>query len=338
MSVVKEAVVKKKSPRRNKPLGLEEIRQALEKVTANKAETNKVIALPLNKIDRVENSRVKFNDIRMAELMVSMKQTGLLQPVGVRTQKGSDHYELVFGNRRVVAAQKLGWETIDAIVLKANEDEEMLILNAVENMHHEEVAPIEQGRIFFDLVENHDLTVAQIAARIGVRQKTIRDHIAIYQQMPKAYRKLVTKQKGKRPEGTNRISLTGAFNVLRAASKLGLSPAQKAEVFEFAKTHPVSGTQTRTMVALYRQGVPLKKAIRAMETTRVVNLVVGVDRATSIKLEKETGRNISALMLEHLLEVKKFGVVADALPTNERPPPQEKVGAPKPKHETKGEE
>jgi len=104
------------------------------------------------------------------ELVASVKQNGVLQPVMVRRRR--DGYELVMGERRFRAAVQAGLETIPAVVRDAT-DEEMLELALVENLQRENLNPIEEATAFRQLSSKFGLTHDEIAARVGKDRSTV---------------------------------------------------------------------------------------------------------------------------------------------------------------------
>ncbi len=121
--------------------------------------------IDLDLIDQNENSRVVYKRGDLAELMLSMKEAGLLQPVGVK--KTGDRYEAVFGNRRIMAAKKLGWTEIQAHIVDAKTDNDRDILNLIENIKRKNTTLAEDGRVFSNLL-HRGLTIKEICARVGI--------------------------------------------------------------------------------------------------------------------------------------------------------------------------
>jgi ParB family chromosome partitioning protein len=132
---------------------------------------NNVRAISINEIHQHENSRLQYNEEDLLQLMVSMKQTGQLQPIGV-SKKGDKKYVVIFGNRRFVAAKKLGWKFIDATIFETPDQTSDMIANATENMVRSDVSLPEQGRIFYQLTLD-GLTLGEIAARVSIPKSKV---------------------------------------------------------------------------------------------------------------------------------------------------------------------
>lgn len=117
---------------------------------------------PFQPRDKVEDG--------IEELVASVQQNGVLQPVMVRRRR--DGYELIMGERRFRAARQAGLDIIPAVVRDAT-DEQMLELALVENLQRENLNPIEEATAYRQLADKFGLTHDEIAARVGRDRSTI---------------------------------------------------------------------------------------------------------------------------------------------------------------------
>ena len=101
----------------------------------------------------------------MAELVHSIKEVGLLQPVVVR-RTGTDTYELIMGERRWRASQEAGQDTIPAIV-RQTDDNDMLRDALLENLHRSQLNPLEEAAAYSQMLEDFGCTHEELAGRIG---------------------------------------------------------------------------------------------------------------------------------------------------------------------------
>ena len=119
-------------------------------------------------LDRIQPNplqpRLRFEPGKLEKLAASIKENGVLQPIVVRKSGGG--YEIVVGERRWRAAQKIGLDRIPAIVQHVS-DEKMLELALVENIQRDELSPIEEGQAYQLLAEQLALTHDEIASRVG---------------------------------------------------------------------------------------------------------------------------------------------------------------------------
>ncbi|WP_225845008.1 ParB/RepB/Spo0J family partition protein [Streptomyces sp. HPF1205] len=109
--------------------------------------------------------REVFDEDALNELIISIKEVGLLQPVVVR-QIGTDRYELIMGERRWRACKEAGLERIPAIV-RDTDDEKLLLDALLENLHRAQLNPLEEAAAYDQLLRDFACTHEQLADRIG---------------------------------------------------------------------------------------------------------------------------------------------------------------------------
>jgi ParB family transcriptional regulator, chromosome partitioning protein len=109
--------------------------------------------------------RQNFDEDTLAELALSIREVGLLQPVVVR-KIIPGHYELVMGERRWQAAQRAGLERLPAIVRDTAEND-MLRDALIENLHREQLNPLEEAAAYQQLLDDFGITHDELARRIG---------------------------------------------------------------------------------------------------------------------------------------------------------------------------
>jgi ParB family chromosome partitioning protein len=134
--------------------------------------------LPLDKIyTSPHQMRKEFDPMSLRDLARSMKEEGLIQPVTVR--KMGEAFELVVGERRLRAAQILGWKAIEARIIEIT-DEDAAVKGLIENLQRADLTPVEEARGFKQLVEPpYSLTQEAIAQRVGKSQTVIARTLAL---------------------------------------------------------------------------------------------------------------------------------------------------------------
>ncbi|MBM4333593.1 MAG: ParB/RepB/Spo0J family partition protein [Deltaproteobacteria bacterium] len=120
--------------------------------------------------------RKVFNDEQLQELISSIKEKGILQPLIVR-RKGNG-YELIAGERRWRAAQKAGMKEVP-VVIKDVPEEEILELSLIENIQRENLNPIEEAEAFKRLMDQFHLTQEEISRRVAKDRTTITNAIRL---------------------------------------------------------------------------------------------------------------------------------------------------------------
>lgn len=108
--------------------------------------------------------REVFDPDKLKELMLSIKEKGVIQPVIVRPK--GDGYELIAGERRLRAAKELGIGQIPAII-KDVKDDEALEIALIENIQRDSLNPIEEAKAYQRLSEEFSLTQEQISEKVG---------------------------------------------------------------------------------------------------------------------------------------------------------------------------
>jgi len=132
--------------------------------------------------------RQVFEEEAMAELVHSVKEVGLLQPVVVRPV-GGDRYELIMGERRWRATQEAGLDTIPAIVRETGDD--ALLRDALlENLHRSQLNPLEEAAAYQQLLDDFGCTHEELAGRIGRSRPQISNTLRLLKLSPAVQRRV----------------------------------------------------------------------------------------------------------------------------------------------------
>ena len=132
--------------------------------------------------------RQVFEEEAMAELVHSVKEIGLLQPIVVR-RTGDSSYELIMGERRWRATQQAGLETIPAIV-RQTDDEAMLRDALLENLHRSQLNPLEEAAAYRQLLDDFGCTHDELAGRIGRSRPQISNTLRLLNLSPAVQRRV----------------------------------------------------------------------------------------------------------------------------------------------------
>ncbi|MER7692244.1 ParB/RepB/Spo0J family partition protein [Streptomyces sp. NPDC097610] len=145
--------------------------------------------LPLDYITpNPRQPREVFDEDALAELVTSIKEVGLLQPVVVR-QVGPARYELIMGERRFRACREAGLEAIPAIV-RATEDEKLLLDALLENLHRAQLNPLEEAAAYDQLLQDFNCTHDQLADRIGRSRPQVSNTLRLLKLSPAVQRRV----------------------------------------------------------------------------------------------------------------------------------------------------
>ena len=121
--------------------------------------------------------RTHFNEDTMNDLVASVKEHGIIQPITVR-RAANNSFQLISGERRLRAAEKAGLKRIPAYVREAG-DENMLELALVENIQREDLDAIEVSISYQRLIEEFDLTQEKLGERVGKKRATIANYLRL---------------------------------------------------------------------------------------------------------------------------------------------------------------
>jgi ParB family chromosome partitioning protein len=152
-----------------------------------------------------------FDDEKLEELVFSIQEKGVLQPVIVQKAKGN-RFELVVGERRWRASKKAGLKKIPAIVRDVS-DAESLEIAIIENIHRQDLNPIEEAEAYSQLANEFGLTQEKLAKRLGKNRATITNTLRLL----------------KLPNGVKEDMVAGRFSMGHARALLGLESAKDIE-------------------------------------------------------------------------------------------------------------
>jgi ParB/RepB/Spo0J family partition protein len=267
----------------------------------------KVIQINLDQIEQNENSRVDYKEHDLAELMGSLKQDGLLQAIGVRSVKGG-RYECIFGNRRLIAAKRLGWATIAARVIKIEDDIGRDVINLIENSKRKQTTVIEDARIFQSLMDR-GLSQSEVAARLGISKTRIETAISALAIVPKEFQAKVVFAPLAGPSKKGLISASTMKMIAGLHRTHQLSADQVRTLLQFASRDGVSEQHIRQIAPLIRTGKSIEDAVRMINKFKVVRVAVMMEHATIARIENLCGMPISQVLADHLSAHKPFKIL-----------------------------
>jgi ParB family chromosome partitioning protein len=187
-----------------------------------------------------QQPRENFDELKLAELVASIKSDGVLQPILVR--RAGKNFQIIAGERRWRASRLAGLSSIPAIVRDAA-DPEMLKIALIENLQRQDLNPIEEACAYRDLIEQHDLTQEALAAFVGKDRSTVANMLRLL-GLPDAIQSHVSR---------------GTISMGHARALLAIED-QAAQV-EVCKRIIAEGLSVRQIEKLVKQGIrPRKKA------------------------------------------------------------------------------
>jgi len=163
--------------------GLEAILQSPDTdITSKDISGNYVVgAIAELKIDQIEANpfqpRSVFDEEELSELAASIREQGIVQPLTVR-KLGFEKYQLIAGERRLRAAKLAGMTTVPCFIRVAN-DEQMLEMALIENIHRKDLNSIEIAISYQRLMEECKLTQEELSDKVGKKRATVSNYIRL---------------------------------------------------------------------------------------------------------------------------------------------------------------
>jgi ParB family transcriptional regulator, chromosome partitioning protein len=180
--------------------------------------------------------RTVFDEEDMAELVHSVREIGILQPIVIRpSSEQNDHeYELVMGERRWRAAQQAGLEAVPAII-RSTSDDDLLRDALLENLHRSQLNPLEEAAAYQQLLEDFGCTHDELADRIGRSRPQVSNTIRLMKLPPLVQRRVAA----------------GVLSAGHARALLGLAdPAEMEKLAQKIVAEGLSVRATEEIVAL----------------------------------------------------------------------------------------
>ena len=192
--------------------------------------------------------RKEFKPQDLADLESSLRTNGLLQPITVRPAPQGGGYELIAGERRFRAAQRLGWTEIPALV-KDVDDRLLLSLALVENLQRADLNPIEEAEGYQQLIRDFSLTQQEVADVVGKDRSTVANTLRLL-ALPPSVRRLVW---------------DGQLTIGHARALLGLG--DETRMADLARDIVAQGLSVREVERRVRESAKPRAATRPVAAT-----------------------------------------------------------------------
>jgi ParB family chromosome partitioning protein len=193
--------------------------------------------------------RQAFDEAALAELADSMQRSGLLQPVVARPVANGS-YELVAGERRWRAAQRLGWNEIGAVVREVD-DKTLLTLALVENLQRDALSPLDEAHGYRRLMDEFGVSQTAVGDLVGRNRSTVANALRLL----------------KLPGAVQQMLHDGKLSVGHARALLALADGKKIE--RLARTAVERELSVREVEALVRGGKEPARRPRAPRGAKV---------------------------------------------------------------------
>jgi len=218
--------------------------------------------------------RTVFDDDRIDELCQTIKTHGVIQPIVVRVRNGK--FEIIAGERRWRAVQKLGMDTVPAIVREIN-DSQAASIALIENLQREGLTAIEEAAAYQQLIDLHGLTQESLAQRLGKSQSTIANKIRLLGLSEPIKQALLGRQITER----------------HARAMLSLDDeALQLKVLDDVITKELNVKQTEARIQFFKQAAE-KKTSKKLTFAKDIRLAINTIRQ-SVEMISSTGLKIES--------------------------------------------
>lgn len=208
-----------------------------------------VLEVPVEQISpNPRQPRTRFDPAELAELAASIREHGIIQPLIVTYDPGTDRYVLIAGERRLQAARTAGLEQVPVILRDEASEQQYLELALIENVQRTDLNPLEAAEAYRQLTNDFNLSHDEIAIRVGKSRAAISNTLRLLKLPPSIQQYLVD---GKITEGHARALLA-----------LPSHQAQTA-VVEIIITRDLNVRQTEELVRKYSGHKPATTVSRA---------------------------------------------------------------------------
>ncbi len=227
--------------------------------------------------------RQVFDEEAMAELVHSVREVGMLQPIVVR-QLGADRYELIMGERRWRAAGQAGLDSVPAIV-RDTEDEAMLRDALLENLHRAQLNPLEEAAAYDQMLHDFGCTHDELAGRIGRSRPQISNTLRLLRLPPLVQRRVAA----------------GVLSAGHARALLGLEDgAAQERLAQRVVAEGLSVRNVEEIVAVGSDDVPARRRSRSPKPV-APKLAVLADRLADrfeTRVKVDLGRSKGRIIVE----------------------------------------
>jgi ParB family chromosome partitioning protein len=221
-------------------------------------------AIPLkNIIPNKCQPRKEFDESAMEDLINSVRENGVIQPITVRHIK-KGQYEIIAGERRFRAAIALKLDSVPAYILSVDTDVEMMEYAIIENVQREDLNPVEEAEGYAILSGKHGLSQEEISKKVGKSRPEIANTLRLMKLPPNIRNSLkLSRENGGISKGHARALLA-----LRESTKMNT-------LFQKIVNEGLSVRQTETLVKKYSKNQSLGKKVKPQKSNPLLAKVEG---------------------------------------------------------------
>ncbi len=254
-------------------------------VAENTAPTRSLELLIDEIVPNPQQPRKFFDDSKLDELVASIKENGVIQPVVA--QKSGDGYELIVGERRWRAAKKAGLKKIP-VLLREAVGQDSLALAIIENIHRQDLNPIEEAAAYHRLADEFGLTQQEVAGRVGKNRATVANFLRL----------LKLPGKVKEDLAGGRLSMGHARALLGLATDKAILKA-RAEILKRDLNVRQTESLVKNLAATKKPGAKTKIAQKDIFTRKLES---EFERSLGTKVQVQSGKKGGKVVISYYSE------------------------------------
>jgi ParB family transcriptional regulator, chromosome partitioning protein len=219
-----------------------------------------------------QQPRKNFDDAKMAELVASIREKGVIQPLVVR--HAGDHYQIIAGERRWRAAQRAGLKDVPVVIQDVSEDW-ALEMALIENIQREDLNPIEEAEAYRHLMANFGLSQEEVAKRVGKDRSTVANALRLLRL----------------PRSVQQDVMAGRLSMGHARALLPLEDGSRLqEARDQVVKRQLSVRQTEDLVKRLKSAGPIAVRRRTVDP-ELVEMTAGLQRrlGTQVRIVPKRG-------------------------------------------------
>lgn len=261
--------------------------------------------------------RQVFDEEALNELVHSIREFGLMQPIVVRySPDGDTDYELIMGERRLRASLKAGLEFIPAIV-RETDDDAMLRDALLENIHRVQLNPLEEAAAYQQLLEEFDVTQAELAQKLGRSRPLITNMIRLL-QLPVSVQRRVGAGVLSAGHARALLGVRASSEIADDEAKIHVQRAQ-SQIADRIVAEGLSVRATEEAVTLFNRGENVRKKnpskgrqeLSPEVTTWVEEISDALDTKVFVQMGKKRGKIVVEFGgpddFDRITEILKYG-------------------------------
>jgi ParB family transcriptional regulator, chromosome partitioning protein len=226
--------------------------------------------------------RLHYDEDKLADLIASIKEKGVLQPILVR--ESGDDFEVVAGERRLRAARALNLEEVPVIIKKVS-DQEALVIALVENIQREELNPMEEAQAFRRLIDDFQLSQDDVAQAVGKDSSTVSNTLRLL----------------KLPDNIQNALFEGRLTMGHARALLGVENAQEQQdVFALVISKGISVRELENIIRTGLKTPARRRKVKSLTTDHeLVRLEEELQRILGTKVRLQAQKKRGKIVIEY---------------------------------------